>query len=422
MKRLIVGVLVFALMLLVPLVSASEVRHAKQKTVSSKAVKTGAAKQADKRKAAASSKIAKSAKKHKQATKNKKQVQSQKAKNGKKLTKKNATKRQALAKSKLKKPTRNAAKPNRPRVALARTLSEADELPPRTLRLDYGDALTGGELELRSSAALVIDQKTGEALFAKNSDITAPIASITKLMTAMVTLDTGLDLDAEIEIGLQDVDHLKGTGSRLPLGATLTRGELLNLALIASENRAAAALSRAYPGGREAFVSAMNRKAAMLGMNHTYYVDGTGLSSQNRSTAADLARLVDAAARYPLIRQITATGSYGVTVPGQRIVRVKERGKTRRVTVPVQRNLAFYNTNALTRTGQWDIGVSKTGFINEAGHCLVMQAQIAERKVIIVLLDSWGKMSRIGDANRIRKWLENGANGHLASRRALPPV
>jgi D-alanyl-D-alanine endopeptidase (penicillin-binding protein 7) len=166
----------------------------------------------------------------------------------------------------------------------------------------------------------------------------------------------------------------------------------------------------------------MNRKAAALGMHNTHYVDGTGLSSSNRSTAADLARLVDAASRYSLVRQITSTGSYGVTVPGQRVVRIRERGKTRRVSVPVQRNLAFYNTNALTRTGQWDIGVSKTGYINEAGHCLVMQARIAERKVIIVLLDSLGKMSRIGDANRIRHWLENGANGRLASRRALPPV
>lgn len=424
MKRLIVGVLVFALMLLVPLASAGEVRHAKQKTASSKAIKAGTTKQAGKRKASAAGKVAKSSKKtkHAQAAKNKKHIQSAKAKNSKKLAKKGSSKRYAQTKSQTKKQARYA----RQGAAKARNVayspaSEANELP-RALRLDYGDALTGGDLELRSAAALVVDQKTGEALFAKNSDISAPIASITKLMTALVTLDAGLDLNAEIEIGLQDVDHLKGTGSRLPLGATLTRGEMLNLALIASENRAAAALSRAYPGGRESFVAAMNRKAASLGMNHTYYVDGTGLSSQNRSTAADLARLVDAASRYTLIRQITSTGSYGVTVPGQRIVRIRERGKTRRVTVPVQRNLAFYNTNALTRTGQWEIGVSKTGFINEAGHCLVMQAQIAERKVIIVLLDSWGKMSRIGDANRIRKWLENGANGHLASRRALPPA
>ena len=290
-----------------------------------------------------------------------------------------------------------------------------------TLQLDYGDALTDGELELRSVAALVVDQKTGEALYAKNPNVETPIASITKLMTALVTLETGLSLDDKITIGLQDVDHIKGTGSRLPLGATLTRRELLNLALIASENRAAAALSRSYPGGREAFVQAMNRRAGQLEMRNTHYVDGTGLSSSNRSTAADLARLVDAAYRLPMIRQITSTGSYDVTVPGYRMVKVRENGKTRRVSRSVERNVAFVNTNALTRHGDWDIGVSKTGFINEAGHCLVMQAKIAERRVIIVLLDSLGKMSRIGDANRIRKWLENGYGGQFAARN-IPQV
>jgi D-alanyl-D-alanine endopeptidase (penicillin-binding protein 7) len=307
-------------------------------------------------------------------------------------------------------------------AARAAEAVEATEPQKRDLRLDYSDALVGNELALRSASALVVDQKSGEALYAKNPDVASPIASITKLMTALVTLDAGLDLNEEITIGMQDVDHLKGTGSRLPLGATLTRGELMNLALIASENRAAAALSRAYPGGREAFVEAMNRKASSLGMGNTHYVDGTGLSSDNRASAADLARLVDAASRYPIIRQITSTGSYGVTVPGSRVVRIREHGKIRRVAMPVARNLAFYNTNALTRAGDWEIGVSKTGYINEAGHCLVMQARIAERKVIIVLLDSWGKMSRIGDATRIRHWLESGAAGRVASRHDNPPV
>ncbi len=257
---------------------------------------------------------------------------------------------------------------------------------------------TGSHPILRSSLALVVDQKTGQPIYAKNPDQQAPIASITKLMTAMVTLDAHMPLDDDITISAQDVDHLKHTRSRLAVGTTLSRGELLHLALIASENRAAAALSRAYPGGRSAFVAAMNRKALELGMDNTHYVDGTGLSSENQSTAADLAKLVSAAYRYPLIREITTTGSYQVDVPvGSRV-----------------RRLVYHNTDALTRYKNWDIGISKTGFINEAGHCLVMQAKIAEKDVIIVLLDSWGRLSRIGDANRIRLWLEHHASRHLA--------
>jgi len=269
-------------------------------------------------------------------------------------------------------------------------------------------------LDLRSAAALVVDQKTGEALYAKNEGIPTSIASITKLMTAMVTLDAGLPLDEEIIVSNEDVDHLKGTGSRLPLGTRLTRNELLHLALIASENRAAAALSRAYPGGREAFVTAMNHKARALGMKDSLFVDGTGLNSQNRATAMDLAKMVDAASRYALIREITSSGAYDVGLPGKRVVKVREDGRVHRVTREVTRNVAFHNTNALTRSEGWEIGVSKTGYINEAGKCLVMQANIADRPVIIVLLDSWGTWTRIGDANRIRKWLEQG--GHLASR------
>ncbi|MDD5390900.1 MAG: serine hydrolase [Gallionellaceae bacterium] len=282
--------------------------------------------------------------------------------------------------------------------------------------VSYDKSWHDADLNLRSGAALVVDQKTGEALYSKNVDVPTSIASITKLMTAVVTLDAALDLNEEIVIGNEDVDHLKGTGSRLALGTRLTREELLHLALIASENRAAAALSRAYPGGREAFVAAMNRKARELGMKDSRYVDGTGLNSDNRSTAADLVKMVDAAYRYPLIRQITSTGSYDVSVPRTRVVRVRENGKTHRVSRVVQSHMAFNNTNSLTRNQDWEIGVSKTGFINEAGHCLVMQTKIAEQKVIIVLLDSWGKWSRIGDAQRIRKWLEH--DSRIVSRPA----
>lgn len=279
--------------------------------------------------------------------------------------------------------------------------------------VSYDKSWHDTDLNLRSAAVLVVDQKTGEALYSKNVDVPTSIASITKLMTAMVTMDAALDLNEEIVINNEDVDRIKGTGSRLALGTRLTREELLHLALIASENRAAAALSRAYPGGRAAFVAAMNRKAREIGMKDSHFVDGTGLDSGNRATAADLVKMVSAAYRYPLIRQISSTGSYDVSVPGTKVVRVREDGKVRRVARSVQRHIAFNNTNSLTRNQDWDIGVSKTGYISEAGHCLVMQTSIAEQKVIIVLLDSLGKWTRIGDAQRIRKWLEH--DGRVAS-------
>jgi len=287
-------------------------------------------------------------------------------------------------------------------------------LPPlRAMRAISADTLQGNELDLQASAALVVDQKSGEALYAKNIDVPTAIASITKLMTAMVTIDAGLGLNDEIVVNDEDIDRLKGTGSRLALGTRLTREELLHLALIASENRAASALSRAYPGGRPAFVLAMNRKAREIGMKESHFVDSTGLNSANRATASDLVRMVDAAYRYPLIREISSSGSYDISVPGTRVVKVRENGKVRKVYRAVQRHIAFNNTNSLTRNEDWDIGVSKTGYINEAGHCLVMQTRIAEQRVIIVLLDSIGKWGRIGDAQRIRKWLEH--DNHVAS-------
>ncbi len=324
-----------------------------------------------------------------------------KAKSGKKLKSKAKKRLKAKSKMKSKKRARVVAPVMTPlRAATAATAAST--------------ASAADDLGLRSAAALVVDQKTGEALYAKNQDIPTSIASITKLMTAMVTLDAGLSLDEEIVISGEDVDRLKGTGSRLALGTRLTRGELLHLALIASENRAAAALTRAYPGGRSAFIAAMNHKARAIGMRDSLFVDGTGLNSNNRATAADLVKMVDAAYRYPLIREISTAGAYDVGLPGKKVVKVKEDGRVRRVTREITRQVAFNNTNALTRSGDWEIGVSKTGYINEAGKCLVMQAKIADKPVIIVLLDSWGTWSRIGDANRIRKWLER--EGHVASR------
>lgn len=240
--------------------------------------------------------------------------------------------------------------------------------------------------ELKSSAVLVMDEETGEILYSRNPGQILPIASITKLMTAMVTLDAGLPLDERISITNKDLDTLKGTGSRLRVGTELSRDDLLKLALMASENRAASALSGAYPGGRDAFMQAMNAKARQLGMNGTYYVEPTGLSSANVSTAEDLAKLVRAAQSYPLIREYSTLANHKIAV-GRRVA-------------------SFSNTNGLVRAGNWDIGLQKTGYISEAGRCLVMQAKLAARSVVIILLDSWGKYTRIADANRIRQWLE----------------
>lgn len=263
-------------------------------------------------------------------------------------------------------------------------------LHSRKLAAVYVDAYDGrGPLLLASAKALVINQLTGETIFAKNTSQSTPIASVTKLMTAMVMLDAHLPMDELLIIADEDVDYLKGTHSRLSVGTSLTRGEFLQLALMASENRAAAALARNYPGGINVFIAAMNQKANLLGMKSTHFFDATGLDSNNVSTAEDLVRMVNAAYHYPEIRQVTTTASQSITSYG--------RGN----------QLNFVNTNALVRGSDWVIGLSKTGFINEAGRCLVMQAEISGQPMIIVLLDSVGKLTRIADANRIRKWIEH---------------
>ena len=244
-----------------------------------------------------------------------------------------------------------------------------------------------GALGLYSSAVIVQDQATGSILYEKNAGAIVPIASITKLMTAMVTLDAQPNLYERMVISEDDVDTLKGTRSRLKVGTELTREEMLRLALMSSENRASSALSRYYPGGRSAFIAAMNRKAQMLGLSDTRFEDSTGLTSANVSSARDLVKMVSAAHQYPLIREFSTTPDYDVIVDGR-----------------VQ---SFHNTNSLVKSASWDIGLSKTGFINEAGKCLVMQTWLNQKPMIIVLLDSWGKMTRIGDANRIKKWVEH---------------
>ncbi|HLA35451.1 MAG TPA: D-alanyl-D-alanine endopeptidase [Rhodocyclaceae bacterium] len=250
-------------------------------------------------------------------------------------------------------------------------------------------------LALESQAVLVKDQTTGAVLYEKNSNAVLPIASITKLMTAMVALDQKPSLNEVLTIGDEDIDVLKGTRSRLKVGAQLSREEMLRLALMSSENRAASALSRHYPGGRVAFVAAMNRKAHDLGLTDTRFADPTGLTAANVSSPKDLAKMVDAAHQYPLIREFSTTTGGEFNVAG--------------------RTQQFHNTNALVGSSNWEIGLSKTGYINEAGKCLVMQAWINNKPTIIVLLDSWGKMTRIGDANRIKRWVENAA---LAQRGA----
>jgi D-alanyl-D-alanine endopeptidase (penicillin-binding protein 7) len=251
-------------------------------------------------------------------------------------------------------------------------------------------------LDLKSSSALVLDQKTGELLFQKRPEEVLPIASITKLTTAMVVLDAQLDLEAPITIEQEDVDTLRHSKSRLPVGTRLSRGQALHLALMSSENRAAHALGRTYPEGLEAFISAMNAKAHALGLTDTHFVDPSGLSSDNVSSAKDLAKMVEAAYHYPQIRNFTTCDE--ATILGKR------------------RPITFYNSNRLVRSSKWEIGLSKTGFIDEAGRCLVMQARVAQRSVVIVLLDSVGKLTRFGDANRIKQWMEGALLGARIQR------
>jgi len=252
-------------------------------------------------------------------------------------------------------------------------------------------------LLLHSSCVLVEDQLSGEFLVQKNAMAVVPIASITKIMTAMVLLDAGLDLHELITIEREDVDTLRHSQSRLPVGTRLTRREALLLALMASENRAANALGRTYPGGRDILVIDMNAKARSLGLTDTFFVDPAGLGGGNVSSAVELARMMEVAYEYPLIREFT-TCKEAVIQSGRR-------------------KMAFHNTNHLVRSSRWKIGLSKTGFIDEAGRCLVMQAYVGRRPVLIVLLDAQGKFARFGDANRIRQWME-GPPPSRKSRRA----
>jgi len=274
-----------------------------------------------------------------------------------------------------------------PQKSAARQASAGPAGSKKSMRKVSMADVDPNHLALYSASALVINQDTGQAIIEKQSGAVVPIASISKLMTAMVVLDARLDMNEVITIDDDDVDGLKGTRSRLPVGTTMTRETAMLLALMSSENRAANSLGRHYPGGMPAFVRAMNRKAQALGMLNSRFAEPTGLSSNNVSTAHDLARMVAAAARYPEIRTLSTTGEARIDLNGH----IRE----------------FHNTNALVRSDNWEIGVSKTGYISEAGRCLVMQARVADKPVVIVLLDSQGKMTRVGDANRIKRWMES---------------
>jgi len=285
-------------------------------------------------------------------------------------------------------PTRSQGKPKATVKRIAKRAAVASAVPAKP---SFGEVAglhsARDTLALKSSVALVIDQDTKEVLLQKNESAVLPIASITKLMTGVLVTEAKLPMDELITISQADVDMEKGSRSRLNVGTMLSRGELLHLALMSSENRAAHALGRSYPGGMAVFVSLMNAKASSLGMRSTSYVEPTGLSSKNQSSATDLATLVAYAYGNPTLRELSTSPGYDVEVG--------------------RRTLRFNNTNRLVKSPAWDIGLQKTGYISEAGQCLVMQAKVAGRKLIMVFLDSAGKLSRIADAERVRHWVES---------------
>lgn len=273
-------------------------------------------------------------------------------------------------------------------ISLAPSSVIADSSQKEAPAIQQWEHLNPKKLKLRSKSALIADSRDN-LVYAKEADKAMPIASITKLMTAMVILDSGVDLEEKIRITKADRDLLRLTGSRLKYGATLSRKNLLMLALMASENRAAHALGRTFPGGLEAFVKAMNKKAAELGMTKSQFAGPTGLDAKNIASAHDLARMVKAAYGYPMIRDFST--------------------RTKATVRPYKRKgpLNYGNTNRLVKRASWEIGLSKTGYINEAGRCLVMQAEIDNEPMTIVFLNSFGKLTPLGDAGRLRRWVEN---------------
>jgi D-alanyl-D-alanine endopeptidase (penicillin-binding protein 7) len=341
-------------------------------------------------------------KKDKPAAVNKGQTAKAKSKDNPKQ--KVAAKNKAPANSSVqraKAPAANKSAKNAPSsVKQVRMQSNAQQARP--VRASFGQIAglhaTSDALDLNSSVALVVDQDTHEVLYRKNDHAVLPIASLTKLMTGLVIAESKLSMDEPIRITQDDVDTEKGSSSRLAVGTVLSRGDLMHLSLMSSENRAANALGRTFPGGMDNFVDRMNSRAKQLGMKDTRYVEPTGLSSRNQSSAGDLAVLVAVAYKEPMLRELSTSHGREVEVG--------------------RRTLQYNNTNRLVKNPAWDIGLQKTGYISEAGRCLVMQTQVSGRKLIMVFLDSAGKLSRLGDAERVRQWLEN--KPPLHSGQSLP--
>lgn len=308
-----------------------------------------------------------------------------------KSEKTSAARKGSKAVAKADKASKSGGKKRLARAGAAGTaVAAASAVAAEPARLSYGQMAglhsVSDPLDLQSSVAYVIDQDTHEVLLSKNDQAVLPIASLTKLMTGLLISQARLPMDEMITITQDDVDTEKHSSSRLRVGTTLTRAEMMHLALMSSENRAAHALGRTYPGGLAQFVQLMNGKAQQLGMRDTRYVEPTGLSSSNQSSARDLARLVAVAHADPLMREYSTSHGYEVAVG--------------------RRTLQFNNTNRLVKSDNWDIGLQKTGYISEAGRCLVMQAQVSGRKLIMVFLDSAGRFSRLADAERVRHWVE----------------
>ena len=387
--RGLTGATVLALLVLQPFASAQAAGAKKGSAASHRSAPAAphAKAHAQKAKAVARKGEAKTAASRASARKSEKQASGQ----GRRVTARLSA-REKVARGQAASRTRGATK--------VQTASRGHRLSPHRLaqavqheapvRLSFGQMAglheSADPLELKSSVALVLDQDTRQVLLSKNDHAVLPIASLTKLMTGMVVSEANLPMDEMITISDEDVDTEKNSRSRLTVGTQLTRGELLHLALMSSENRAAHALGRTYPGGLNRFVALMNARAQQLGMHDTRYVEPTGLSSANQSSAQDLAVLVAAAYQNPQLRQLTTSPSHEVEIG--------------------RRTLQFNNTNGLVKSPEWNIGLQKTGYISEAGRCLVMQARVAGRKLIMVFLDSAGRYSRIADAERVRRWVE----------------
>ena len=387
--RGLTGATVLALLVLQPFASAHAAGAKKGSAASHRSAPAAphAKAHAQKAKAVARKGEAKTAASRASARKSEKQASGQ----GRRVTARLSA-REKVARGQAASRTRGATK--------VQTASRGHRLSPHRLaqavqheapvRLSFGQMAglheSADPLELKSSVALVLDQDTRQVLLSKNDHAVLPIASLTKLMTGMVVSEANLPMDEMITISDEDVDTEKNSRSRLTVGTQLTRGELLHLALMSSENRAAHALGRTYPGGLNRFVALMNARAQQLGMHDTRYVEPTGLSSANQSSAQDLAVLVAAAYQNPQLRQLTTSPSHEVEIG--------------------RRTLQFNNTNGLVKSPEWNIGLQKTGYISEAGRCLVMQARVAGRKLIMVFLDSAGRYSRIADAERVRRWVE----------------